>query len=160
MNLSQMFEPQNPDYDAAVRDSLSRQPFIDTVGAAVHELKPGYCELTMQRRHDFTQQHGFFHGGIVASLLDSAAGYAAYSLYPKDSTVLTVEYKVNFLKPAMGDRLFASARVIKPGKTLYICQADAYVETGDERSHCLTGVFTMMCLMGKPDAINLGRQTD
>lgn len=152
------FEPRNPNYESVVRDSFSRQPYMTDIGARIDLVKPGICELSLEKRSGLTQQHGFFHGGLVSALADSAAGYACYSLYPPNSTVLTTEFKVNFLNPAQGSRLKARARVVKTGKTLFVCQADAYAEDADRVSHCLTGLFTMMCLVGKSDELNLGRE--
>ncbi len=149
---------RNPDYENAVRDSFSRQPFMETVGAQLSHLAPGICEISLAREPGLTQQHGFFHGGLVAAIADSAAGYAAFSLYPQDSTVLTVDYNVKFLQPAQGKQIIARAEVIKPGKTLYVCKADVYVEADAGKTHCLTGLFTMMCLLGKQDKVNLGRE--
>lgn len=148
---------RNPDYDSIVRDSFDRQPFMKTVGAWISALAPGVCEISVKQSEGLTQQHGFFHGGLVAALADSAAGYAAFTLFPEDSTVLTTDYNVKFLRPAQGALLVARAEVIKPGKTLYVCKGDAFVGDEQQKEHCLTGLFTMMCLMGKTDSENLGR---
>lgn len=156
--MENSFTAQNPEFDAVVRDSISRQSFMDTLGAAVVALAPGRCVLETGRLEGLTQQHGFFHGGVVASLADSAAGYAAYSLFPADSTVLTVDYKVNFINPAAGERLIAEGTVIKPGRKLYVCRAEVFVDSDGRRTKCVTGLFTMMCLLGKKDAANLGRE--
>ncbi len=127
------------------------------VGAEMSALKPGYCELVTTKRHDLTQQHGFFHGGLVVSLADSAAGYAAYSLFPENSTVLTVDLKTNFLNPSDGDVLRAAATVIGFSDALYHLKADVYSEKDDKNTLCLTGVFTMMCLKGRSDNQNIMR---
>lgn len=145
------FTPRNPDFEAIVRDSFARQSFMTEIGAAIAHLEPGVCELTLPMRHGLTQQHGYFHGGLVSALTDSAAGYACYSLFPPGSTVLTTEFKVNFLNPADGLILRARGEVVKSGRTLYVCRADAYSEGNGEVRHCLTGLFTMMCLEGKAD---------
>ena len=85
-------------------------------------------------REDLTQQHGFLHAGIVSTIADSACGYAAYSLMPAEAAVLTVEYKVNFLSPAQGERMVARARVITPGRTVTVCTCDVFaVRNGTER---------------------------
>ena len=152
------FEPRNPNYDSAVRDSFSRQPYMADIGARIDLIDPGVCEMSLGLRPGLTQQHGFFHGGLVAALADSAAGYACYSLFPENSTILTTEFKVNFLNPSQGARLRARGRVLKTGKTLFVCQADVYSDGDSGEKHCLTGLFTMMCLMGKSDALNLGRE--
>lgn len=152
------FKPRNPDYDSVVRNSFARQPFMTEVGARIDLLEPGVCEIVVPMRLGLTQQHGFFHGGLVSAIADSAAGYACYSLYPENSTILTVEFKASFLKPAQGKLLRSRAEVLKTGKTLYICRADAYSEEDGQSNHCLTGLFTMMCLMGKSDQVNFGRE--
>ncbi len=149
---------QNPNYEAVVRDSFARQPFMDHVGARMTTIKPGICEISLDHNKALTQQHGFFHGGLVGSLIDSAAGYAAFSLYPEKSTVLTVDMKVNFLKPASGDLLIARAEVVRGDGKIYHLKGDAYCVSGESRTHCATGVFTMMCLLGMEDAPNLGRE--
>lgn len=149
---------KNPQFEAVVRDSFARQPFMGLIGARMSDLKPGFCELTLERDVQLTQQHGFFHGGLVGSLVDSAAGYAAFSLYPENSTVLTVDMKVNFLNPSDGDTLIARAHVIRPGGKLYHLKGEAFSVRDGEEKLCLTGVFTMMCLLGKSDAVNLGQK--
>ncbi|MEH6545588.1 MAG: PaaI family thioesterase [Sneathiella sp.] len=151
-------QAQNPEFDKVVADSFARQPFMQSIGAKISALEPGICEVCMDKKDNLTQQHGFIHGGLVAAVADSAAGYAAYSLFPADSTVLTVDYNVKFLRPANGAKLRARAEVVKAGSSLYVVKADVYVGDGASASHCLTGLFTMMCLMGKPDAQNLGRE--
>ena len=145
----------NSDFEAIVRDSFSRQPFMALVGAKMTELSAGFCELSVMKHADLMQQHEFFHGGLVVSIADSAAGYAAYSLFPKESTVLTVELKTNFLNPANGDGLAARATVISQSETLYHVKADVYSVTDESEVHCLTGIFTMMCLVGKTDNAHL-----
>lgn len=142
---------KNPDFEAIVRSSFSRQPFMALVGATMTQLSAGFCELSVMRQHELTQQHGFFHGGLVVSIADSAAGYAAYSLFPDNSTVLTVDLKTNFLNPANGNLLKAKAEVISQGEKLYHVKADVYSVIDGMEVHCLTGVFTMMCLVGKSD---------
>lgn len=141
----------NPDFEAVVRESFSRQAFMAHVGAEMVSIEPGYCVLETLKEECLTQQHGFFHGGLVVTLADSAAGYAAYSLFPENSTVLTVDLKTNFLNPANGDNLIAEAEVVSEGDMIYHVKADVYSEVKGEKTLCLTGVFTMMCLRGKAD---------
>lgn len=155
----QKFIPKNPNFEYVVRDSFSRQPFMDLIGGNLTVVKPGFCEAVLEYQQGLTQQHGFFHGGLVSSLADSTAGYAAYSLFPEDSTVLTVDLKVNFLNPSDGDRLIAQSEVIRAGKTLYHVNGSVFVERNGQRKQCLAGLFTMMCLLGKPDAESLGKVT-
>jgi uncharacterized protein (TIGR00369 family) len=101
---------------------------------------------------ELTQQHGYFHAGVTAAIADSASGYAAYSLMPADSSVLTVEYKINLVAPAEGDALVARGRVLRSGKTLKICAADVFVVNGAEEILCATSLSTIMALAGRPDS--------
>ncbi|WP_169544757.1 PaaI family thioesterase [Sneathiella aquimaris] len=156
----QNFTPQNPSYEQVVRDSFSRQPFMALMGARMGQVAPGRCDILVDWRHDLTQQHGFFHGGMVSSIADSAAGYAAYTLFPKESTVLTVDFKVSFLNPSKGDHILASAEVIRAGEKIYHVKAEVFAFSGEIKTHCLSGIFTMMCLQGKSDAVNLGRKDE
>lgn len=121
MNMVPEFKPVDPGFEARVRDSFNRQPAMRLIGAVLTTVKPGLCEVEMPRKPDVTQQHGFVHGGIVGMIADSAAGYAAYSLFPADATVLTVEYKMNLMAPADGDRLLARAHGHAPWPHTYDC---------------------------------------
>ena len=121
------------------------------LGARLTELKPGHAELRAAFREELTQQHGYFHAGVSGSLADVACGYAAYTLMPEDSSVLTVEYKINLMAPAAGEELIARARVIRSGKTLKICAADVFARKGETETHCATVLATIMCLAGKSD---------
>jgi uncharacterized protein (TIGR00369 family) len=152
VNIATDFKPADPDFEARVRDSFSRQPAMHTIGAVLTVAKPGLCEIEMPRKPHVTQQHGFVHGGIVGMIADSAAGYAAFSLFPADATVLTVEYKMNLMAPADGDRLLARAQVTRHGRTLTIVGFDVFAEKAGKMLHCATGLATMMCILGRPDA--------
>ncbi|MBP7066014.1 PaaI family thioesterase [Ferrovibrio sp.] len=144
---------QDPNFEARCRDSFNRQPAMHLIGATISRLEPGFCEVELIRRPEVTQQHGFVHGGMVGMIADSAAGYAAYSLFPADATVLTVEYKLNLLAPANADRLLARSQVSKFGRTLTICSMDVVAVQADGRElACATGLATLMCLLGRPDA--------
>jgi uncharacterized protein (TIGR00369 family) len=128
------FEAQDSAFEARVRESFARQRVMQALGASLTRVSPGEVEIVLPFRQDLTQQHGFLHAGIVSTIADSACGYAAYSLMPADAAVLTVEYKVNFLSPAQGDRMIARARVTKPGRTVSVCTCDVYaVKNGQER---------------------------
>ena len=152
MNAITEFKPHDPAFEARVRDSFGRQPAMDLIGARLVTVRPGLCEIELLRKTDILQQHGFIHGGIVGMVADSAAGYAAYSLFPADSTVLTVEYKLNMMAPADADRLLARAQVTRHGRTLTIVAFDVYGEKPAKQVHCATGLATMMCMQGRPDA--------
>jgi uncharacterized protein (TIGR00369 family) len=128
------FEVQDSAFEARVRGSFARQRVMQAIGASLTRVTPGEVEIVLPFRQDLTQQHGFLHAGIVSTIADSACGYAAYSLMPADAAVLTVEYKVNFLSPAQGDRMIARARVTKPGRTVSVCTCDVFaVKNGKER---------------------------
>lgn len=128
------FEPKDPDFRERVAASFRRQTVMQTLGIEIARLDAGEIELTMPFSQPFTQQHGFIHAGIVATALDSACGYAAFSLMPADAAVLTVEFKTNLLAPAKGVRFVFRGRVIKPGRTLTFCDANAFaVDAASER---------------------------
>ncbi len=153
MNSSvQTFDAQNPDFDARVRDSYARQPFMVYLGAELTTVEPGYCEIELPFRPELTQQHGFVHGGVLATLADTVSGYAAFSLMPADAAPLTVEYKLNIVRPGGGEVLVARGRVVKPGRTLTVVQADIYnIEDGEE-TLCVTSLQTLMTMAGWEDS--------
>ena len=119
-------QPQDPNFDERVRASFARQRVMQTLGIKIERLAPGEIDLAMPYDAAYTQQHGFIHAGILSTALDSACGYAAFSLMPADAAVLTVEFKTNLLAPAAGDRFAFRGRVVKPGKTLTVCEASAF----------------------------------
>ena len=145
-------QPRDPDWEARVRASFARQAFMTLIGAEIVRLGPGAVDIALLHRPDLTQQHGYFHAGTTTSIADSAAGYAALSLYPAGVGVLTTEFKINLLNPAAGARLLARGRVIKPGRTLTVCQSDVY-GIGDDgaETHAATGLFTMIAAQGLDD---------
>jgi uncharacterized protein (TIGR00369 family) len=138
------FVPLDPDYETRVRASFGRQRVMALLGADLAAVAPGAVEITLPARDDLTQQHGYIHAGIVTAIVDSACGYAAFSLMPAGVDVLTVEYKVNFMAPATGARLLARGRVIKPGRTLTVCAGDVFVERQGEQRIVATMLATMM----------------
>ncbi|MDL1859951.1 PaaI family thioesterase [Betaproteobacteria bacterium PRO7] len=124
------FTPLDPDFERRVRASFARQAAMGLIGATMTAVEPGRCTIELPVRADLTQQHGFVHGGIVGMIADSAGGYAAFTLMPADASVLTVEYKINMLAPAKGERLVAVGSVVKPGRTLSIVRADVHAIDG------------------------------
>ena len=130
-----------------VRESFERQAVMATLGAQLESVEPGRVVITMQHRPELTQQHGFLHAGIVSTALDSACGYAAYSLMPATSSLVTVEYKINILAPAKAD-LVARGQVIRPGRTLTIARGDVYAADG---THVASMLQTLMMLADTPD---------
>ena len=145
------FVPPDPEYAARVRSSFDRQGAMRLIGARIADLGPGYCAIELPFRRDLTQQHGYIHAGIVSAIADSAGGYAGFTLFPSDSSVLTVEYKLNLLAPAAGERLIAEAEVLKPGRTLAITRGEVYAETAGTRTLCAVMQQTLMVMAGKPD---------
>jgi uncharacterized protein (TIGR00369 family) len=143
-----------PEIDAEhlqrVRESFGRQGLMAHLGARITELRQGHVEIRVSYRRELTQQHNYFHAGVSGAIADTACGYAAYSLMPADSSVLTVEYKINLLAPAEGEELIARARVLRSGKTLKVCAGDIYTQKNGMEKHCATVLATMMCLPGKP----------
>jgi uncharacterized protein (TIGR00369 family) len=146
------FKPRDPDWDKKVRDSFARQTVMTTIGARVAALRPGYCEIELPYRRDLCQQHGFLHAGITTTIADSAAGYAAFSLMPPGASVLTVEFKVNLMAPAAGEVFFGRGRVVKPGKTLTVVEAEVIARGADGEKTVAQMLATMMCLADKADA--------
>jgi uncharacterized protein (TIGR00369 family) len=144
-------ENAHPEFAMRVRDSFDRQGLMKHLGAHITQLQSGQVEIRVPYRNELTQQNNYFHAGVSGAIADSACGYAAYTLMPMDSSVLTVEYKINLLAPAAGEELIARARVVRSGKTLKICSADVYVRNGVAETHCATMLATIMCLPGKSD---------
>src|SRR5262245_21913670 len=147
MNLT----PKDPDFAARVRASFARQRIMETIGAELSRVEAGQVEITLPFQADLTQQHGFIHAGIVATILDSACGYAAFSLMPADVAVLTVEFKINLLRPAQGERLIARARVVKAGKTLTVCAGDVVAQTGESETVVASMMGTLMAVSERDD---------
>lgn len=119
---------------------------MSTIGAELIKIEPGSIEIGLTYRSDLTQQHGYLHAGIVATIADSACGYAAYTLMPANSEVLSVEFKVNLMRPAKGKRFIAVANVLKPGKTLSVVRADVFGIDGGDQELIATMLGTMICL--------------
>ena len=127
---------------------------MQTIGARIVRIEPGEVELELPFRDDLTQQHGFLHAGIVTTLVDSACGYAALSVMDRDAAVLSVEYKVNLLAPAIGDRMRAIGRVIKSGRTLVVCGGEVIAVSGETESVVTIMQATMMAVRGRPDLVD------
>jgi uncharacterized protein (TIGR00369 family) len=127
------FTPLDPDFEARVRRSFAQQRAMGLIGAELTAVEPGRVTAELPFRDDLTQQHGYLHAGIVTTLIDSACGYAAYTLMPAGAEVLSTEFKVNLLAPARGERLVARGRVVRAGRTLTVCQGEgAVVRDGEE----------------------------
>jgi len=144
-----MFQAQDTNFRERVRASFARQQVMATLGIEMVHVEPGEVHLTMPPNPAFTQQHGFMHAGIITTALDSACGYAAFSLMPADAAVLTVEFKTNLLAPAKGERFVFRAHVIKPGRTLTICDAQALALEGSSEKLVATMTGTLMAVIGR-----------
>ena len=145
------FEPAFAGYAARVRASFARQGAMALIGAEIVDVAPGYCALALAPRPETSQQHGYVHAGILATLVDSAGGYAGYTLFPEESSVLTVEYKLNLLAPAQGERIVAEGFVVKPGRTLAITRGEIHAEHGGVRTLVAIMQQTLMVMHGMTD---------
>jgi uncharacterized protein (TIGR00369 family) len=147
------FEPQDPTFEARVRGSFARQQFMTTIGARIVRVAPGAVDIELPFREDLTQQHGFLHGGVVTAVADSACGYAALSLMAERAAVLTVEFKLNLLAPARGERIIARGRVLRPGRSLTVCSADVVALADGREQTIATMLATMMALLDRADLV-------
>ena len=145
------FSPKDPEFQTRVRESFERQTVMATLGIQIANLKPGHILLTMPFNKAYTQQHGFVHAGIISTALDSACGYAAFSLMPPDAAVLTVEFKTNLLAPAKGQNFEFEAQIIKPGRTLTICEAQAIACENGQKKRVATMTATLMAIYDRVD---------
>ena len=143
--------PKDTNWEQRVRNSFEKQKIMKLLGAEIAQCKPGEIEISLPFSDELTQQHGYFHGGVTASIADSAAGYAALSLYNRGTGVLTSEFKINFLNPAKGNLLVARGQVVKPGRILSICKSEVIARDNESEIHVATGLFTMMCVDGIED---------
>lgn len=146
--------PADADFAARTHASFARQPAMATIGARLERVEPGAVAIALGHRPELTQQHGFVHAGIVATALDSACGYAAFTLMPADAGVLTIEFKINLLRPARGPRFVMEGRVVKPGRTISVVDGHAWQlgDDGGERTLVATMTATVMTVTGR-DAV-------
>jgi uncharacterized protein (TIGR00369 family) len=140
------FEPKNPDFRAVATATFARQQAMRTLGISIARLEPGEVDLSMPYSQLWSQQNGFVHAGIITAGLDNACGIAAFTLMPAGCDILTVEFKTNLLAPAKGARFAFRAEVIKPGRTLTVCEARAFAETDGAETLVATMTGTLMAL--------------
>ncbi len=133
--------PRDPDFEERVRTSFDGQNMMRTMGMSIASVGPGFIDIAFNHDDRFAQQHGFAHGGFVATSLDSACGFAALTLMVPNAAVLTVEYKINYLRPARADAYRASAHVVKSGRTLTYCEAALTAAGSDEALATMTGTL-------------------
>jgi len=132
-----------------IRSSFAKQGHMAAVGATIGPISRGSVEIALRPSPSTSQQHGFVHGGIVSAIADTAAGYAALTVMPPDTGVLTVEFKINFVAPAAGDRIIARARVVKPGRTLVLTHADVFAESAGKEKLIAVLTGTMMVVQDR-----------
>jgi uncharacterized protein (TIGR00369 family) len=139
-------EQAEPGIQARIRDSFERQGLMRHLGARLGHVGPGRVHIMLPNRPEVNQQHGYIHAGATSAIADSAGGYAAFTLFPEDTAVLTVEYKINFLAPAVGDHIEAVGTVLKSGRTLTVCQLEVFAFQGPKRSLVAAGQQTLICM--------------
>jgi len=143
------FVPADPQFEQRTRASFAKQGAMAYLGALLDEVGPGRVEISLPFRPELAQQHGFFHAGIISTIADTAGGYAGFTLFPPGAGVLTVEFKINLMAAADGERAIAVGEVLRTGRTLTVCRLDAFVEKQGRRVHCATGLQTLIALVGR-----------
>jgi uncharacterized protein (TIGR00369 family) len=144
--VTEPFEPRDPAFETRVRVSFERQRLMATIGARLARVTPGAVEIEAPVKDELSQQHGYVHAGVLTALMDSACGYSALSLLPPGMEVLSVEYKVNFLSPAVGERFVARGRVERPGKQITVCSGEIVALTGSEEKRVAVMLATMVAV--------------
>ena len=142
------FDPQDPNFEFAVRESFDGLALMRTIGATLERVTAGEVHIVLPFRSDLTQHHGFMAAAALTAVIDVACGYAAMTLMPAGSSVLTIEYKANFLAPARGERMVARGRVIRPGRTVTVCAGDVVAVDGHTETPVATLLATMMRVAG------------
>jgi len=138
------FQPAYANYQQKVQDSFDKQQFMKHINAKLLNVQPGYCEIEIPYAPELSQQHGYFHAGIIGTIADNAAGYAAFSLMEESSSIVTVEFKLNVMSPGDGDVLIGKGHVLKKGRTLTICRADVYIVKNGTEKLCAASQATLI----------------
>jgi uncharacterized protein (TIGR00369 family) len=134
----------SPGVQERIRASFARQGLMAHLGARITHIAPGRVHIVLASRPELTQQHGYFHAGATSAIADTAGGYAAYTLFPDNTEVLTVEYKINLLALAIGDHIEAVGTVLKSGRTLTVCQFEVFGVRGEQRKLVANGQQTLI----------------
>jgi uncharacterized protein (TIGR00369 family) len=142
------FKPVDPDYEARVRSSFEKQGVMKTIGASLVKIAPGEVVIEFSYDPSLTQQHGYIHAGVVTTVVDSACGYAAYTLMPEGYEVLSIEYKVNFMSPARGEKFRGIGKVLRSGRTITVCSGDV-VAVGDGKERVVATMLATMISVAK-----------
>ena len=145
------FEPRNPLYEQRVRESFALQGVMHHMGAQLGLITPGAVDIELAWAKELTQQHGFLHAGVVSAALDSACGYAAFTLMVPEAEVLTIEFKINLLAPAQGERFRMEGRVLKPGRTITVCEGRAYAWHDGSEKLIATMSCSLMAITARAD---------
>jgi uncharacterized protein (TIGR00369 family) len=145
-------KPRDPTWEARIRNGFARQSFMATIGARIVALSPGMCELELPFRADLCQQHAYVHGGVIAAIADTSAGFAAATLMPADAAVLTVEFKINLIAPAEGERFRARGEIVRAGRTLTVVESEVSAEKDGTWRPVAQLLGTMMFLVGKGES--------
>jgi uncharacterized protein (TIGR00369 family) len=145
--MTSQFEPRDPNFKSRVTRSFAEQAIMQTIGAHLLEVAPGHVEIGLPFDRRLTQQDEFIHAGVSSTIMDSACGYAAFSLMPAEARVLTIEFKINLLAPAAGDRFRAIGRVLKPGRSVFVAEAELFAERDGSSKLVATMVGTLMAVL-------------
>ena len=145
------FTATDPDFAERVRMSFDAQGIMDHIGATLTLIEPGVCEIELPYSDAVSQQHGFFHGGVIGTIADSAGGYAAFGLMDAEDGILTVEYKLNLMAPADGDLLVARGQVVRAGRTLTVARAEVGVVKNGVEVACAAMQQTLMRIVGRAE---------
>lgn len=147
------FQPAFPGYEAKIRASFARQSAMQTLGVTMELVAPGRVSLGFAHDPAYEQQHGFLHGGIVSAILDSACGYAAFTLMPEEAGILTTDLNCSFLAPTLGERYEFRGEVLKPGRNLVFVEAEAIAIRNGVEKRCAKMRATMMTVLGRKDVV-------
>ncbi len=139
-----IFTPKDNDFASKVKNSFAEQKFMSFINAELVKIEPGICEIHIPYNKNITQQNSFFHAGIVGTIADNSAGYAAFSLMNKDSSILTVEFKMNLISPADGELLIGRGNVLKYGRTLTVCRSDVFIVKDGIEKLCAASQSTLI----------------
>lgn len=142
-------EPRDPNFRQRIEQSFARQTLMTTLGATLHSMEPGKVVIRLPHQEHICQQHGFLHAGAIASVVDSACGYAALTLAEPATAVLAVEFKINLMKPAVGEEFYAAGTVVRAGKTLTVCSGEFYTSSTADPIALMQS--TIMTLANRPD---------
>ena len=145
--MTSEFEPRDPGFKTRITRSFADQAIMQTIGASLLEVRPGQVEIGLPFDRRLTQQDQFIHAGVSSTIMDSACGYAAFSLMPAEARVLTIEFKINLLAPAAGERFRAIGKVLKPGRSVFVAEAELYAESGHNSKLVATMVATLMAVV-------------